>query len=146
MLRPALLRAYRETRYEIAGIAIRIGRRSVAMDRLLSSHSAREAVLITAYNPYSRIKPAGWNQRMQNRLAEAVRRTPAFPARGSWRRWSEAHLLVFGDARTARRLAWRYRQNGVIIVRLRQPARLLLRAGLVRRARALSLMAGDALR
>jgi hypothetical protein len=103
------------------------------MDRLLSSYRARQAVFITAYNPCSRLKPAGWNRRMQIRLAQTTRRIPALPALGSWRRWSEAHLLVFGDPRRTRLMARRYRQNAIVVVRLRQPARLVLRAGLAGR-------------
>jgi hypothetical protein len=120
------LAAYRKTRYEIRGIKVMIGRRSWAMDRLLLSYGVREAVFISAYNPFSRVMPPGWNRRMQSRLAESVRRRPNLPAKGSWRRWSEAHLLVFGDARPSRRLLRRYRQNAVVIVRLGQPARLLI--------------------
>ena len=125
-MRHALPRAYRMTCYEVEGIEVRIGKRSTAMDGLLSSYGARDAVFLTAYNPYSRVMPAGWNQRMQLRLAEALRRRPVLAGRGSWRRWSEDHLLVFGDARPARRLARRYRQNAIVIVRHRQPARLMI--------------------
>jgi hypothetical protein len=123
-MRPALLGAYRRTRYEVGGTIVRIGRRSPSMDRLLSSNGAREAVFVTAYNPFSRMMPAGWNRRMQAHLAVALRRRRALAATGSLRCWSEAHLVVFGDARPTRRLARRFRQNAVVIVRLRQPARL----------------------
>jgi hypothetical protein len=96
------------------------------MDSLLSSYGVREGFLITAYNPFSRAMPSGWNQRMQSRLAQALRRRPMLPARGSWHRWSEAHLLAFGDIRPARRLLGVFRQNAIVIVRIRQPARLLI--------------------
>jgi hypothetical protein len=120
------LRAYRNTRYEVGDIAITIGRRATAMDSLLASYGVREGVLITAYNPFSRVMPSGWNQRMQSRLAQALRRRPILPAKGSWRRWSEAHVLTFGDIRPTRRLLGVFRQNAIVIVRVRQPARLLV--------------------
>jgi hypothetical protein len=120
------IRAYRKTRYEVAGVAIRIGRRSPAMDRLLAARGARQAALITAYNPFSRIMPPGWNRRMQVRLVEAMRRRPSHPASGSWRRWAEGQLLIFGDIRPAARLMRIFRQNAIVIVRRGQPARLLL--------------------
>jgi hypothetical protein len=120
------LKAYRRARYETAGVQVYIGRRSPAMDRLLSSCDAREAVFLTAYNPFSRVMPAGWNRRMQAHLAQTVRRHRILPATGSWRHWSEAHLVVFGDPRPARRLARRYRQNAIVVVRIRQPARLVV--------------------
>jgi hypothetical protein len=120
------LAAYRKTSYEVCGVAVTVGRRSREIDRLLSSYGVREAVFITAYNPLSRVMPSGWNRRMQSRLAEAVRRRPNLPATGSWRRWSEVHLVLLGDARPSRRLLRRYRQNAIVIVRLGQPVRLCL--------------------
>jgi hypothetical protein len=120
------LAAYRKTSYEVGGVAVTIGRRSRGFDRLLASYGVREAVFITAYNPHSRVAPSGWNRRMQSRLAEAVRRRPNLPATGSWRRWSEVHLVVFGDVRPACRLLRKYRQNAIVIARLRQPVRLCI--------------------
>ena len=124
-LSPSLQRAYRETSYEVAGVTIRIGSRTAAMDRLLMAHRRREAAFITAYNPLSRRKPPGWNRRMQSRLVQAVRRWPVLPAGGGWRRWHESHLVVFAPSRPIAVLARRYRQHGIVIVRLRHPARLL---------------------
>ncbi|HEX3573654.1 MAG TPA: DUF3293 domain-containing protein [Rhodopila sp.] len=131
-MRPALLRAYRDTHYEVAGIEIRVGRRCPAMDLLLLSHRVHTGVFITAYNPFSRLMPHRWNQRMQVRLQQAVRQRPALPARGSLGRWGEAHLLVLGDPRPIRKLARYYRQYGIVIVRRGQPAwlELISQAGL----------------
>jgi hypothetical protein len=120
-LRAALLRAYRNTCYEAAGIQIRIGIYSAATDRLLLTHGARSSALITAYNPRSCLMPLAWNRRMQARLLQALRLRRVLPARGFLGQWSEAHLLVFGDPRPIRRLARRYRQYAIVIVRLGQP-------------------------
>ncbi len=120
------LRAYRKTHYQVAGIGIHIGRHCRTMDRLLASHGTREAVFITAHNPFSRRMPDGWNQRMQVRLTETLRRRQALPAKGSWRHWSEAHVLVLGDARPTCRLASLFRQNGIVIIRRGQRAQLRL--------------------
>ncbi len=125
MISPSLLRAYRQTCYQVSGIGIRIGRRCPAMDRLLLSVAAREAAFITAYNPFSRLMPLGWNLRMQTRLTAAMQRQQVLPAIGYWRRWSEVHVLAFVDARQARQIARRFRQNGIVIVRRGQPVRLL---------------------
>ncbi len=123
-MRPALLRAYRRTRYVAEGAEVHIGARCPAMDRLLLLNGAREAAFITAYNPFSRRMPTGWNQRMHAQLLAATRRRRCLSAAGSWRRWTETHVLVFGDVRPARKLARRFRQNAIVIVRLRQPAEL----------------------
>jgi hypothetical protein len=125
-LRPTLLRAYRRTRYEAAGISIRIGRRCAAADRLLLSHGVRSAVLVSACNPFSRKMPHGWNQRMQQRLRQALRRHAILSGTGSLGRWSEAHWLVFGDPRPVQRLARLYRQNGIVIVRRGQTAQVVI--------------------
>jgi Protein of unknown function (DUF3293) len=125
-MHPALLHAYHQTGYQAAGIDIRIGRRCPAMDRLLVSHGARAGVFITAYNPHSRRMPPGWNRRMQGRLRLALRRRLVLPARGSWRGWCEAHLLVFADPRPVQQLARRYRQYAIVIVRPGQPACLMI--------------------
>jgi Protein of unknown function (DUF3293) len=119
------LSAYRNTHYEAGGVAITIGRRAAAMDRLLASYGAREAAFITAYNPFSHLMPSGWNRRMQAHLARALRRQPILPAEGSWRRWSESHVLAIGDVRQAWRLGRVFRQNAIVIVRVGRPARLL---------------------
>lgn len=121
---PRTLIAYRRTRYKAGNIDIRIGRRSPAMDAVLTAYRVREAVLITAYNPCSRRMPLRWNQRMQVRLSQALGRYATSPATGTLRRWSEAHVLVLHDVRPIRRLARRFRQNCIVVLRPRQPARL----------------------
>ncbi len=115
---------YRHTRYEAGGAVARIGRRSAAMDRLLVAARARQAVFVTAWNPFSRRMPPGWNIRMQARLAEALRRERTLPARGWLRTWSEDHLLVLAGHRRVAVLARRFRQNAIVISRLRQPSGL----------------------
>jgi hypothetical protein len=125
-MRPSLLNAYRMTRYEVGDIDIRIGRRSSAMDNLMRSLGVRQAAFITAYNPFSRTMPPGWNQRMLTRLASTIRRRALRLGRGSWRRWSEVLLVVFGDIPPMVRLARRFRQYGILTIRIGQPARLRL--------------------
>ena len=122
MMHPALLRAYRKTDYRVAGCVFNIGRRAPAIDRLLTSHHAREAALITAHNPFSRRMPLGWNRRMQSRLAQVARRHPTLPAEGAWRCWSEDHLLLLASRRQALCLARRFRQHAIVRLRIRQPA------------------------
>jgi hypothetical protein len=123
---PRLLSAYRKTAYRVAGIVVCIGQRCAAMDRLLAGRRVREAAFITAHNPFSRRMPRGWNDRMQSRLAESLAGRMPVTATGSWQRWSEAHFVVFGNWRPTLRMARRFRQNGIVIIRLRQPASLLL--------------------
>lgn len=126
---PRLLRAYRATRYSAAEVELRVGRRSAAMDALLARLGGRTGVFVTAWNPLSRRRPAGWNRRMQSRLAQRLRRWRHLPADGSLHRWHEAHWLVVADLRPVLRLARLFRQRAVVIATLRQPARLHVLGG-----------------
>lgn len=69
--------------------------------------------------------PSGWNQKQQARLLRFFRRMKWTPAVGTWRRWSEEHVLVFGDDRKVALLARRFRQNAIVVLRVGQPARLV---------------------
>ena len=125
-----LLAAYRRTDYEADGAAARVGRRSASVDALLRYLGARQGAFVTAWNPWSRRVPAGWNARMTARLREASRRLPAAEGEGRGRGWSERHLLLAADPRRAAALARRFRQNAIVAVRTGAPARLaLLRGG-----------------
>jgi Protein of unknown function (DUF3293) len=119
-----LRRAYRQTEYRAAGVAIRIGQR--VPGAVFDAVDARVAVLVTAWNPQSRRMPDDWNRRMQLRLRERLRRFVAMDAAGSLRRWHEAMLLVGGNPRPVIRLAALFRQRGVVILRRNQRAQLWL--------------------
>ena len=119
-----LAHAYRRSRYSVAGFGLTVGRRSGALDGLLSGMGAREAVLITAWNPRSRRMPPGWNARMQRRLRQAVRRYFILTASGGARGWTEDHLLVLMPAAQAVVLARRFNQNAIVMMRRGQPAYL----------------------
>jgi hypothetical protein len=112
---PRLLRAYRETLYHAEGCDVRIRRR--APDALFALLGSRFGTFVTAWNPRSRRMSEGWNRRMQQRLAERLRRSLVLPADGSLGGWHEAHLLVAGDPRPVLRLARIFRQRGVVSVR-----------------------------
>ena len=118
LLTPALLAAYRRTRYVVGDVVVRIGRRSAGASPL------REAVFITAWNPYSRRMPVEWNRRMQARLVERLRAADYVPAVGADRGWSEDHLMVAMPAVKAAVLARRFRQNAIVVLRRGQVARL----------------------
>ena len=125
-VRPRLLRAYYASDYAVGAAVVRIGRRSAAMDALLVRLRARTGVFVTAWNPLSRRMPAGWNDRMQRRLSERLRRYVSLPASGSLRHWHEAHMMVLADPRQVMRLARVFRQRGVVLVAQYRPARLVL--------------------
>lgn len=120
MARPLvhLTTAYRRARYQAAGVDLRIGRRSRALDGLLAGMGARQAVLITASNPHGLRKPAGWNQRMMARLHAALDRRTAYPAESGSGRWLEQQFMAAGPEAWMKRLGRHYRQ--VALVRLRQ--------------------------
>jgi hypothetical protein len=121
-----LLNAYRHTRYTTRTAEVTIDRRSAEMDRLLTANGVRVAVFLTAWNPLSHRMPVGWNQRMQDRLRQRLRRYVTLPAEGSWRMWREEHFLVLAAPRVVRRLARQFRQAAVVIVKRGQAAALMI--------------------
>jgi hypothetical protein len=114
--------AYLRTAYEAGGIAVRIGARSRAFDALLRRHRARSAAFVTAWNPFSRRMPEGWNGRMLARLRQAARGRVLAEGIGRAGRWWERHLLVGGDPRWIARLARRFRQNAIVVIAPGRPA------------------------
>jgi hypothetical protein len=120
-----LSHAYRKSRYSVAGFDIAVGRRSGALDGVLAGLGAREAVLITAWNPRSRRMPALWNDRMMAALRHRLGDTPALPACNEWRGWAENQLLVVGDRRRLAVLGRLFRQAALVGLRRGQDVRLL---------------------
>ncbi|NKC29678.1 DUF3293 domain-containing protein [Falsiroseomonas selenitidurans] len=125
-MRAPPLAAFRATGYEAAGIVVRIGARSPAMEALLARHGARRAAFITAWNPRSRRMPAGWNRRMQDRLRQAAGVTVLAEGFGRGPGWAEHHLLLAGAPGRLLVLARRFRQWAIVALGPGQPARLLL--------------------
>jgi hypothetical protein len=120
---PRMLRAYRLTRYRVGGAEIRIGFH--VPDALFKCLGTRTATLLTAWNPFSRRMPTGWNQRMQHRLRRHLRRFVVLDAEGSLHGWHEAMLLSGGPPQPVIRLARRFRQSAVVQLRRSAKAQLI---------------------
>ncbi len=123
---PRLLRAWRATDFAAGGAVARIGRRSRDVDALLRRLGVRGGVFVGAGNPMARRHPEGWNARRQVALAAAARRLPCCAGEGIGRGWREPHLLLGCPAGRAAVLARRFRQAGMVQVRLGAPAALVL--------------------
>ncbi|HYF06740.1 MAG TPA: DUF3293 domain-containing protein [Acetobacteraceae bacterium] len=127
--------AYGRTDYEAEGAVARIGERSPAVDAVLARLGARRGAFVTAWNPYSRRMPAGWNARMQARLREAARRHAfaegtgrarrRIPRRPLVERWAERHLLIAADPRRIAVLGRRFRQHAIMVARRGAPGVLV---------------------
>ena len=117
--------AYRASRYRAAGVDLRIGRRSLALDGLLAGMGVREAVLITASNPNGRRCAAGWNARMMGRLHADLARRTAYPAESGSGIWLEQQFLVAGRDAWMKRLGRKYRQVALVRLRAGQAPHLL---------------------
>ena len=121
---PRMQRTYRLTRYQADGTDIRIGRR--VPDMLFDRLGSGTGTLLTAWNPFSRHMPTGWNQRMQRRLRHHLRRFVVLDAEGSLHGWHEAMLLAGGRPQPIIRLARRFRQSAVVVLRRGAAVQLIL--------------------
>ncbi len=119
-----LLRAFRTTEYRAADATARVGRRSAAVDQLLSTLGAHRGAFLTAWNPGARRWPLGKNLRMDRALRGWLRRLRVEPGVGYAPGWQEAHWLMATDPRRAVVLARRFRQAAIVIVRRGQQAKL----------------------
>ena len=123
--RAGLEAAYRATEYRIGGAVARIGRRSAAVDAMLARWGVRQAAVLTAWNPRSARMPPGWNERMQRALLARLRRIGWVEASGTARGWSERHIAAPLPAARAAVLGRLFRQNAIVLLARRRPARLL---------------------
>jgi hypothetical protein len=135
MVDPDLQAAYLRTTYWVEArpqpIALRVGERSLALDRVLARQRSGRWVFITAWNPHSRPLTAWRNAAHHNQLLQALRRggyrwlsalgdgdDPCWPP--------EPSVLVLGmSERDAVRLARRFGQNAVVVGRRRGRATLV---------------------
>lgn len=116
--------AYRGAPYHVGPALIRIGRRSPAMDALLSAARVRGATLLTACNPGGKRLPEGRNGRRMARLAERLRRAATLPAVNGEGVWREDSVAVLGDPRPALRLGRLFGQDAMVLLRRGEAARL----------------------
>jgi len=116
---------YRRTLFQAGPVRAWVGRRSSTADAWLKAQGAREAAMLTAWNPMSRRHPEGWNTRRQQALREAARRLPRCEGWSGAKAWWEHNLLLAGDARRTVALARRFRQRAILVLRRGQPARII---------------------
>lgn len=122
---PAVLRSYRRSLYVAGGVSVRVDRRPEAMP---ARWAGRDLVLLSACNPSGRRRPDGWNRRMMHGLRGALRDLDHAEGEGRYRRWSEPLLLVAVAPARGIAMARRFRQNAVILLHDRRPAKLVLLA------------------
>jgi hypothetical protein len=120
----SLARAFRASRYEAGGLLLRVGRRA-GVDALLARLGAREAALLSAWNPRGRRHPEAWNRRAGRALDAALRRVARFPATSRLGRWHEEMRAAALPWPRARALARRFRQAAILALRRGAPARLI---------------------
>ncbi len=119
-----MLRSYRLSTYRAGTVVARIGRRPSGLDGRVRG----PLVLLSACNPGGRRMPDGWNCRMMHRLDEAMRRVPHVWGEGRLGRWAEPLALAAMAPARGIVLARRFRQNAVVLLQPRRPARLVLLA------------------
>ena len=132
---PALHAAYLQTTYWVearpAPIALRIGERSRALDRVLALHGTRCWAFVTAWNPESRVLARWRNVARDARLRRALanggyRWLPAL-GEGDDPGWTpEPSVLVLGmSVPSAAKLGRLLKQNAVVTGKLGERAMLV---------------------
>ena len=123
---PLLVRAYREAIYIVnegdEAISLRVGEVSHDLAKLMQSHAVQTADVLTAYNPYSELRPLEENESSQAGLINALSikskvciNAIGTDARGEWD--SEPSILALGiSLQDAEILADEYGQNAFIWV------------------------------
>lgn len=121
----AMDRGYRISRYRAGPVSTRIGEPSPSADAWLARHRAPTAVLLTAWNPMSRMMPRRWNDAAHARLRRALRGHPlaeGWSGNGPWQEWT---VCVPATRREGLRLARRFRQRAFVLLRRGRPALLV---------------------
>ena len=135
-LRPDLLRAFLETRYEVIlpgnSITARIGHRSPDIVRLLGALGVNHAAILTAANPFSKSLSDELNaERNMSLAAKALElRSVVIPAIGSAEdgSWKEPSLFLAGlSQEQACNLSDHFEQNALVWAGCEEPTRLILR-------------------
>ncbi len=139
-MQPGLVTAYLSTNYVVFSdgrdCSIRIGRRSLIIDRLLLSRKTASAAFITGWNPFSRGRSsrvnAYWDRELKRYLNDSGFSFLPGEGQGEGRAhlgdWpSEASVLAFDMSRArAASAGRRFRQNAIVYIQVGRPAELVL--------------------
>jgi hypothetical protein len=129
-----LAKYYRNTEYltfvKDVAIALRIGKSSRAMDRLLLGHGAKTAVFITAWNPRSEVaspsKNRKWNKSLFRDL-QSIGKVAIFGQGRSLdhRFFEDSFLAIDLTKQEGLKFAKKYSQNAFVFYRLKSKAQLI---------------------
>ena len=135
-MQPGLVTAYLSTDYVVFSggrdCSIRIGRRSLIIDRLLLSRKTESAAFITAWNPFSRDRystsNAYWDRQLNCYLNDSGFSFLPGEGRAQLGDWpSEISVLAFGMSRArAASAGRRFRQNAIVYIQDGRPAEFVL--------------------
>ncbi|ARW17850.1 DUF3293 domain-containing protein [Komagataeibacter europaeus] len=118
----AVQRAYRLSTYHAHGLpVIRIGQPPRWRGRVPEG----DIVLLGACNPGGRRYMDGWNRRMMRALARRLHGVPHVLGEGRLGQWAEPLYAVQVPLARGLRLARLFRQNAVVVLHGRRPARLV---------------------
>jgi hypothetical protein len=130
-LAPELIAAYETAEYAVAGLVLRVGERSDALDALLDSQAVAVAAFMTAANPRSVRLPARENAARMQALEAALRKAGHAYLHGEGRdpqgKWlAEPSLLALGIARPqAEALGRAFAQNAILFIERGRPPELV---------------------
>jgi len=135
MLTDQLIEAYTATDFVLfdtgdGEVVVNVGRHSAAFDRVLAARKAETAVIVTAYNPRSKVLPDAANRLRHAQLTALLDARGYDYALGEGRdptgHWkAELECVVFGiPVETGLDLARAFDQNAIVFIRRGQPPEL----------------------
>jgi hypothetical protein len=133
MISNQLLISYCETDYRVPteNLTIRLGEHHPALDQLLIKSNAQDWCFITAWNPKSNMLSTVENNELNKQLERDLRNFTYFKGKGESKmnsKWpSEESFLVLGmSLDQVKKIGDKYKQNAVVIGKLKGPAELFV--------------------
>lgn len=133
MLSSQLLIAYCETDYKIPSqnLVLRLGEHNPELDMLLEKYEVEDWCFITAWNPKSNLLSTKENIELNRRLERDIKKFVYFQGKGEGKlnsKWpqEESYLVLGIPFESAKELGEKYKQNAMIVGRIRGVPELLV--------------------
>lgn len=118
--------AYVKTLFQIPALdtTVQIGNENLSVSAWLQHHQANFAIIITAWNPHSKLLSLSENRQRNECLFHRIGHLPTLPALGvsedgNWQ--EESFLVAMNQISEAYELMVKYEQNAIVVCELHKP-------------------------